>query len=518
MADDLLRLTGAPTPGEIAGRNTDPRFFAMLAMLPNPDPILRRAGKSEDVFDAIQSDAHVIGELRSIKTDLQRFKHRLVPGGPSRADKRAFELCQAILDRQPAAYTTWLDVIWNISQSVFRGMSIHEIVWEKSGDVIVPAELLDRPKRRFSFNGQGELRVLTREQPLFGIPAEQLYFLVDRHMPSYDNPYGVALFSSCYWPYVFKHGGFRWFVKFCERFGIPFPVGKYAVGSQKEVIDALEKALENLIEAGYAALEDGGSIEILETKVSGGKLAQHQLIETCNAEMSKALTSQTLATEQTGGNGSRAASQTHHDRAAGVNEGTRESNTKTLNELWSLITRINFGPGVNPPKSMFPGDSDATLDRANVYKVFIDSDGRPSRKAMAEELGITLADPSDPADAMQAPKPAVNAIAGTDSGSAQFSAFSTASAIAEAFPDQAALDAALDALDQQDATPQLLPLLQPLLKLARRDPTAVLGQLADAYPNMDADALTDWLMRLLFVADTWGRLSAQKEVADAASA
>lgn len=404
MPNDLTRIASTPSLTEIAGRANDPRFYAAMTILPNPDPILRKAGKSDEVFDAIQSDAHVIGELRAIKADFLRFQHKIVPGDETPQAKAAFELCQKVLDAEPAPYTRWPDIFWSIAQSTFRGISVHEIVWEKAGNVFVPKSILDRPKRRFIFNGEGDLRVLTREQLMLGLPIERLYFLVDRHMPSYDNPYGVALFSSCFWPYTFKHAGFRWFVKFCERFGIPMPKGTYPVGASDDSKKALEDALENLLEAGYAALEEGSNIDLVEAgRTSAAGLPQADLINACNKELSTALSSQTLATDMGKDSGSRAAAQTHQERATDVNEGDRDRIIFTLNELWKLITQINFGPGVAPPQSRFEGDSEATLERAQVYGIATVLGIKPSRHAMANELGIQLADPADATDTLDPP-------------------------------------------------------------------------------------------------------------------
>jgi phage gp29-like protein len=502
MADDLMRIAKTPTMGEIAGRTSDPRFYAALSILPNPDPILRRAGKSEDVFDAVQSDAHVIGELRAIKADFLRFDHQLVVGGERRRDRRALELCQRVLDHEPAPYTRWSDVWWNIAQSTFRGLSVQEIVWDKFGEWMLPCEILDRPKRRFVFKADGELRVVTRAEPLFGIPAERLYFLVDRHIPSYDQPYGVALLSSCFWPYTFKHAGWRWFVKYCERVGVPFPKGHYPVGSDEPVKQALEDALEGLLEAGYAALEEGSDVELMESQHlgSGGKLAQAQLIELSNAEMSKALASQTLATELPKGTGSRAAAETHAGRAAGINEGDRERIAKTLNELWRLITVINLGPEAVPPTSHFLGEDAATIDRAKIYQIFADEGGRPSRKAMAKDLDIELADEADPEDAMTPAAP---------TQPTQLSEFSRDGDVS-----QSALDRAVDALDSDDQSAILAPVLKPVIEMARSEPTQFLATLGEAYPKMDQSSLIDLMTRMLFVADTWGRLMAADEADD----
>lgn len=496
MAEDLMRIAKTPTMTEIAGRNTDPRFYAAMTILPNPDPILRRAGKSDEVFDAIQADAHVIGELRAIKADFLRFQHKIVAGGENPADVQAFELCQKVLANEPAAYTRWPDVFWSIAQSTFRGLSVQEIVWQKYGDVFIPREILDRPKRRFVFNGQGELKVLTREQPWFGLPAERLYFLVDRHMPSYDNPYGVALLSSCFWPYTFKHAGFRWFVKFCERFGIPFPKGTYPVGASEESKKALEDALENLLEAGYAALEEGSDITLMEaTATRSGKLPQGELIDVCNAEMSKALTSQTLATETRGNSGSRAASQTHMERASDVNEGDRDRIICTLNELWKLITLINFGPDVAPPQSQFEGDTEATLERAQVYGIFTELGGSPSRRAMANELGIELADPKDEGDVLiSPPKPA-----------AQVPGVSFAAPLAPTAPDLAIADK----LDEA-AQPIVDGWVKHVAEMARvaRSLPELRAMIVAAYHDLPVDKLANVLSAASQAAQAAGRYDA----------
>lgn len=43
------------------------------------------------------------------------------------------------------------------------------------------------------------------------------------------------------------------------------------------------------------------------------------------------------------------------------------------------------------------------------------------------------------------------------------------------------------------------------------DPDAVMEELARAYPDLDAAALEERLRSLFFVAEVWGRLSAEEE-------
>lgn len=391
---NLRRMSRSLTAGEIAGRTSDPRFYAALNILPNPDVVLRATGKSEEVFDAIKADAHVIGELRSVRSGLNRFRPVVALPKAAEGDSRsarAKELCEKVLERAPAPEMTWPDVFWNMGEAVFRGYRVHEVVWERSGNEILPAALLDRPNRRFKFDVDNQLRILTKEQPLNGIEREAMRFLLTRHMPSSENPYGQALFSSCFWPYTFKHGGFRWFVKFCERMGIPMPLGKYPAGSTPEQIDKLEQGLEGLIEAGYIAMQDGGHVELIETKMSGtGRLPQHSLVIECNREMSKALTSQTLATEIDKA-GARAASETHRDREEDVNESDREIIAYTMDELFRWITHLNVGVDVVPPKLEFQGNQKGSKERAETYEIVQRTTGNVSISGMHEELGVPMA-------------------------------------------------------------------------------------------------------------------------------
>ena len=363
---------------EIATRQSDPDFYGALSYLPNPDTVLRKLNRSHEVYDSIIADAHVIGEMRSIRSGLVSFEHRLQAGGESPADLRALELCQQYMKNKPAPGMQWSDVFWNMAQAVFRGYAVHETVWQREGQYLMPSMLIDRPQRRFIFTPDNELRLLTRGEPVDGVELGNYKWLMTRHMPSFSNPYGVALLSSCFWPYTFKHNGFKYFVKFCEKFGIPWAIGKYPAGTPKTDQDALADALAQMIEDAVAAIPADGSVELLEAK-SSGQLVHERLINVCNKEMSKALTSQTLATEIQG-QGSRAASETHRDREESVNDSDRVFICHAMNELFSWITEINIA-GAKPPTFEFYEEEEARKEWVDVFKEARDFMSIPTRFA-----------------------------------------------------------------------------------------------------------------------------------------
>lgn len=373
MFDVLKKAVKKLLGTEIATRSTDPNFYGALSFLPNPDPILRKMGRSQDVYDAIIMDAHVIGELRPIRAGATTFNWKLSAGGDAPEDLAALELAKQVFSRKPSKTTNWSDVIWGMHQAILRGFTVHEVVWGVIDGFTVPIKVVDRPTRRFTFSTDNELRLLTATSPVEGIVVDEYKFLLTQHMASFDNPYGVALLSCCFWPYTFKHNGFRFFVKFCEKYGIPWAIGKYPVGTGEKEQNALANSLAQMVEDAVAAIPDNGSVELIEVSSAGNTLPQERLIDLCNREMSKALTSQTLATEIQG-TGSYAAAKTHRNREQDVNLSDRQMDMDSMNTLLSWITEINFA-NAKPPKFEFYSESEARkewVDVINGARDFID--------------------------------------------------------------------------------------------------------------------------------------------------
>ena len=78
--------------------------------------------------------------------------------------------------------------------------------------------------------------------------------------------------------------------------------------------------------------------------------------------------------------------------------------------------------------------------------------------------------------------------------------------------DQQALDHVLESLDDSEVQDQAEALLKPVLELIRNTgPEAALARLAEVYPDMDDAALTERLARLIFIAETWGRINGRED-------
>ena len=376
----------------IAGPDTDPqRFFGTLYALPNPDPILRGMGEADRVYASIAADPHVLGDIRSIRGNFRAHAYRLVEGDEGNAQSAAaLQLCQDWIERtRPNPMNDWMEVMWQMASAFMSGYRAHELVWDLQGGKYLPSLVADRPGRRFRFSTAGEPLLISRGNML-GAPVEPYQFVISRHMATYDNPYGVAVMSALFWPWTFKTGGWRAFVRYCERHGLPWPVARYPIGTPDKDQEALAKALESMIESAYAVVQEGTGIELLEPNSTGGQLPQDALIDRSNREMSKALTGQAMVSELQG-TGARAASETALKRQESIDDSVRDIAADTMGAIFRWITLFNFGDGVAPPTLELFKQVNAGKDRADTYQTAADMGARPSKSAMLEELGIPVA-------------------------------------------------------------------------------------------------------------------------------
>ncbi len=490
----------------LAGLDSDPHFFSAISALPNPDTILRNIGKAEQVYFSIAADPHVIGDLRSIRGNFRSHSYRLVAGdeGDSKS-LAALELCEHWLaSRPPNSLGDWMEVWWQMSSAILTGYRAHEPVWGMEGRHYLPQQLIDRPNRRFLFSQAGDPLLVSRGN-LQGAPVQPFDFIISRHMATSTNPYGVALLSSCFWPWTFKTGGWRVFVKYCERHGLPWPVARYPLGTPEPELDKLEAALAAMLEASYLMAPEGTEVELLvPTTNSSGTLPQEAMINLANREMSKALTGQSMVAELQGV-GSRAASDTAERRQDTINDADRDISVTSMGELFRWITLFNFGAGVAPPRLEYFLHEKAGKDRAETYRIAADMGARPSKSAMLEELGIPEAETDD--DALQPrAKPAIPPQPGKGksegeagesfdlSGVAGFE-FARAAGITEAEAQQLATDAADQAIEDH----MIAPVAEMLARFEAEGKTLAefKAALEDLVGAMDDEALREVLERSL---------------------
>lgn len=475
---------------EIATRERSQDFFALGMALPNPDPVLRKMGKSIEVYAELESDPLVAGCLLRRRGAVQRLESGIVDGS---APARVMRECKSIL-----ADLNIKGLIVDAIRAAPYGYQPIEIVWGTAGRWQVPVRLAAKPQEWFAFSPEGELRFLAKDTGYQGEPLPPMKFLLPRQRLSEKNPYGFPDLSMCFWPVSFKKGGLKFWLKFTEKYGMPWPIGKYPRGTTPDEVQHLLDRLEQMVQDGVAAVPADDSVELLTLGDSNNAESYERFLLFCRSEVAIGLLGQNQTTEATA---NKASAQAGLEVTRDIRDADAALAESAVNTLLDWICDLNFG---DVPRPVW-----ASWEQSEVDEVLAQRDERLVKSGVrftrrywlrAYNLEETDLAPEDPAP------PSADAAA--------MVAFAEAAA---GFPDQTALDDAVDKLAAGQAMQdQVEQLLAPVLAAvaAAPDEAALLGALAEAYPDMQPDALVDTLTRLLFASDLVGRLSAQQELAE----
>lgn len=189
------------------GRSFDAQALGMY--LPNPDPILKAQGKDIKVYRDLRSSALVGGNIRrrkssvlALERDLKRAK------APVRVERFIRDwLADLDLDR----------IVRELLDAALFGFQPVELMWKPVGLHLVPEDLLGKPAEWFLYDQDNQLRFRARDAGILGELCDPQRFVVARQDATYNNPYGFADLSMCFWPVVFMKGGMKFWVQFTEN-------------------------------------------------------------------------------------------------------------------------------------------------------------------------------------------------------------------------------------------------------------------------------------------------------------
>lgn len=461
---------------QIATRATAQGFNNFYGVLPNPDPVLRKLGKSIQVYRDLRSDGHIGGCIRRRKAAVKGLQRGI---GREQASNRITKNIEAIF-----ADLDLERIISEILDASLYGYQPLEVVWGKVGGMLVPVDVIGKPAEWFLFDDENRLRFRSTSGDSWGDLLPDRKFLLPRQDASYDNPYGQPDLSRCFWPTKFKQGGTEFWFKFIEKYGTPWLIGKNPRSTPDHETERLLDMLEEMVQDAVAVIPDDSSVEIVE---AAGKAASGDVFECFlkyqRSEVSIALLGQNQTTEADVTN---ASAQAGLEVSGEIRDADGGMVVACFNELISWITDLNFN-GEPPIYAMWEAESINKLQAERDQKL-------KQAGANFTNQYFLRAYNLQPGDLADTPVP--------DPGAADFSEGMT-------FPDQQALDDALDALPATTNT-DMVPLLQPLFQRIKdgATPDELLGMLAELYPDMDSDGLQERLARAIFVATLWGRLNA----------
>ncbi|GAB4209341.1 MAG: hypothetical protein Fur0019_16070 [Tibeticola sp.] len=407
-----------PTPemaAEFANRLRDPFEPPFMGVLRSNDPLLLERGNGGV---ALYRDLVRDGKVFAC---LQKRQLALV-GKPWQVEPRVKDSPKASAD---AARVTEIlkgfafdRLCLELMEALIAGHAVAEIVWTVRDGWVVPARAPKRAQRRFVYvqeteNGAPQLRMLTRENMLTGVPVPERKFIVHRVNPQDDNPYGTGLGLQLWWPVFFKRKGIVAWNKLCDRFGSPTPHGKYPRNASQKEKATLVEALQAFSNDGFLATPEGMDVALLESKISGNVTTQEQLARYMDEWIAEVLLGQEPAAH--GGGALAAASKERQNVRQDLTQADSDLLSETLNEtLLAWICELNGFEPCHVYRQIKEEDDIKSMAEADklVYDMGYELDedtlrarygegwrkrqtasGEPSRDAMANPAGTSGSPP-----------------------------------------------------------------------------------------------------------------------------
>jgi phage gp29-like protein len=310
--------------------------------LSNPDVLFGKSGVNMTVFDEMLQDAHIYAKLEQLKDRVLSMQWSVQPADFDSESAGVAAFVKSCIENMGIK-----QLLQDMLMAVEYGFSVIEIVWEQDGAIWKPVKALGRRADRFVFTGSGELAV---KDGMKTIPLKDEYkFLIHKHNSRNENPYGTPVLSKCYWPWMFKKAGFRYWLTVAEKYGVPTVLALFDSIDDRDSRERAKELAENLYNIqndAAVALANVDSVQVLETKGTSKDFSE--LVQICNSEISKAITGEIL-TSDISSNGSYSLAKQHLETLQVKSFKIGKSIAETISQsLIKWIVDLNFDNGLYP--------------------------------------------------------------------------------------------------------------------------------------------------------------------------
>ena len=463
------------------GKDITRGYINHLPLLPPADPILRQRYVSmyNDVaYRDLLTDDQVCSTVAQRRLALIARDYEVVAGGNMRRDKMAADFV-----RETLQHIRWDTVCERMWYANFFGYAVSECLWSREGSQVVLDKIKVRNHARFGFDPYFRLKLLTTQKPHGEDLPDKKFWWVATGETHDDEPYGLGLAHYLYWPVLFKRTGMQYWLKFLDKFGAPSLLAKYPEGATDEQQQSLLNSVQQIRNDSAMILPENMMIELVEAS-RAGKPEYASMCDKMNDAISKVVVGQTMTTDD---GSSRSQAEVHLTvRDEKVMADAHLLDDSFTRSVVRWLIEWNY-PGAALPKVRRQFERSAGKEIAERDKVLFEMGYRPTKEHIEETYKIEVDDVGIPI---------------AQSAGNQTSDFAETADVEEA------LEAVLSSIDNNTQQQIAESLAQPLLDAIDENPDYILGLLAERYPNMDGESLHDLLTRIIFAADTWGRLNA----------
>lgn len=438
-----------------------------------------------------ERDLHYLGVLGSRKRQVAQIGVRIEPASDAADDVRDADLAREFFAREAIERE-----LTDLLDAVGKGFSVSEIDWETSERQWMPRRLVHRLPQWFDWDADTgsdlQLRVESGWEPV--APYRFVHLVLSAKS---GIPIRGGLARAAAWSWVLRAYTLRDWVRFVEAYGHPIRLGRFPAGADPDDKAVLYKAVRNVAADAAAIIPEGMNIEFVDdTTVRGRAEIFRELVAYLDSRVSIAVLGQTLTTEQ-GDRGSQALGNVHNEVRQDIERSDAGQLAAVLRrDVVIPIVSLNHGPRRAWPRVIIEREPVADIE---VLSRALERLVPLGLRVREDEIRgrLRLSQPRDDDKVLRRP------------GGGGGDNIATAAAVGAVTRDR--LAAVVDAIDGDEWRRLAAPVIEPVLEAARQSPEDFGEALAALYPAMPVGDIEERLARVLFVADTWGRLSVSRE-------
>lgn len=325
-----------------------------------------------ELFEEMEEkDPHLFSQLQTRKNAVTGLDYEVIPFSDDDGDKAVANFVADAIN----GIENFEDVEMDLLDAIGKGFAVSEIMWDYQGGSTTVADIRSRPQKRFFWDPiDDSFKVITKDNPS-GIAVPDNKFIVHRYKARSGHPSRAGVLRVVAWMYLFKNYDVKDWVSFCEVFGMPLRLGKYAQGASEDDKKELMQTLVKLGSDAAGIIPDGASIDFHEANKSSSLDIYETLARYCDEQVSKAILGQTLTSDA--GSGSYAQSKTHNEVRHDLTVADCKALASTLRrDLIRPLVLFNFGDDSRLPSIRYDSKEEEDLkDAAEVLGTLIQQVG-----------------------------------------------------------------------------------------------------------------------------------------------
>lgn len=481
----------------------NPAKLARLLREAEQGNLAAMADLAKDIED---KDGHVACEIGKRRRAIVGLDwHVRPPRNADAAEKRDAEMLAEIIED-----ATWFyDLLFDFTDAILKGFSANELQWDyiEKQQIVTGYEFRDQNLFKTHPENRNELRL--NDGSHLGEMPRAFGWAMHTHKSKSGYIHRTGLVSVLSWPFLFKNYSVRDLAEFLEIYGLPVRLGKYPSGATHKEKMTLLRAVMSIGHNAGGIIPKGMEIDF-QSAANGQSDPFEAMIRWCELTQSKAILGGTLTSQADGKTSTNALGNVHENAFSSITASDIHQLEQTINRdilypMYALNGKSYSGNRRLPRFEFDTSTTEAMRDLAYPLRSLVQLGMKVPQSYVHDRLGIPRAKEGE--DVLELPsEPLPSGSVGNAALKSQALAVLRTEHKDGASQEQ--LNAAIDEITSGNVQPEYTQLLQPLIDSLNQNEELAAIQLAEQYPMMDQDALTDMLTRLFFVSELWGSIDA----------